>query len=161
MAKYVAENVVKNMIKADKPIKGSTVAIFGITFKENCPDVRNTKVIDVIEELNEYGINVKVVDPVADEEDLLHTYRISLSKEEEIKEVDAVIFAVNHDEFKEIKLEDVQKLYNNIRNGIVRTDDEVAAALDDPNSSKNVLIDVKGMFDRKEAEALNYLYCRL
>ena len=161
MGKYVAENVVKNMIKADKPIKGSTVAIFGITFKENCPDVRNTKVIDVIEELNEYGINVKVVDPVADEEDLLHTYGISLSKEEEIKEVDAVIFAVAHNEFKEIKLEDVQKLYNNTRNGILRTDDEAAAALDDPNSSKNVLIDVKGIFDRKEAEALDYLYWRL
>src|SRR5690554_196937 len=161
MGKYVAENVVKNMIKADKPIKGSTVAVFGITFKENCPDVRNTKVVDVIKELNEYGINVKVVDPVADEEDLLHTYGISLSKEEEIKEVDAVIFAVAHNEFKEIKLEDVQKLYNNTRNGILRTDDEAAAALDDPNSSKNVLIDVKGIFDRKEAEALDYLYWRL
>ena len=62
MGKYVAENVVKNMIKADKPVKGATVAVFGITFKENCPDVRNTKVVDVIDELKEYGVNVKVVD---------------------------------------------------------------------------------------------------
>jgi len=73
MGKYVAENVVKNMIKADKPIKGSTVVIFGITFKENCPDVRNTKVVDIVKELKEYGINVKIVDPIADETDLWNT----------------------------------------------------------------------------------------
>ena len=84
MGKYVAENVVKNMIKADKQIKGSTVAIFGVTFKENCPDVRNTKVVDVIKELEEYGINVKVVDPVADKEDLWKTYSIKLYDMEEI-----------------------------------------------------------------------------
>lgn len=160
MGKYVAENVVKNMIKADKPVKGATVAVFGITFKENCPDVRNTKVVDVIEELKEYGINVKVVDPVADEEDLLHTYGITLSKPEEIKEVDAVIFAVAHEEFENIKLEEVKQLYNSIWNGDFRTTDEVAAA-EDPENDKYVLVDVKGLFDRKEAEALDFLYWRL
>ena len=160
MAKYVAENLVKNMIKADKPIKGATVAIFGITFKENCPDVRNSKVVDVIEELKEYGINIKVVDSVADEEDLFYSYGISLTNPEEIQGVDAVLFAVNHDEFKDIKLEDVKKLYNNTRNGVVQTN-EVAATSDDPNSTKDVLVDVKGLFDRKEAEALDYLYWRL
>ena len=160
MAKYVAENLVKNMIKADKPIKGATVAIFGITFKENCPDVRNSKVVDVINELSEYGINVKVVDPVADEEDLAYSYGINLSNPEEIQGVDAVLFAVNHDEFKDIKLEDVKKLYNNNRNGIAQTN-EVAATSDDPNSTKDVLVDVKGLFDRAEAEALDYLYWRL
>ena len=161
MGKYVAENVVKNMIKADKPVKGATVAIFGITFKENCPDVRNTKVVDVIEELKEYGINVKVVDPVADEEDLLHTYGISLSRPEEIKEVDAVIFAVAHEEFTNMKLEDVKQLYNSIWNGDFRTTDEAAAAAEDPENDKYVLVDVKGLFDRKEAEALDFLYWRL
>ncbi len=161
MGKYVAENVVKNMIKADKPVKGATVAIFGITFKENCPDVRNTKVVDVIEELKEYGINVKVVDPVADEEDLLHTYGITLSKPEEIKEVDAVIFAVAHEEFENIKLEEVKQLYNSIWNGDFRKSDEAAAAGEDPENDKYVLVDVKGLFDRKEAEALDFLYWRL
>ena len=161
MGKYVAENVVKNMIKADKPVKGATVAIFGITFKENCPDVRNTKVVDVIEELKEYGINVKVVDPVADEEDLLHTYGITLSRPEEIKEVDAVIFAVAHEEFTNMKLEDVKQLYNSIWNGDFRTTDEAAAAAEDPENDKYVLVDVKGLFDRKEAEALDFLYWRL
>jgi UDP-N-acetyl-D-galactosamine dehydrogenase len=65
------------MIKANKQISGAKVAIFGVTFKENCPDVRNTKVVDVIKELQEYGIEVKVVDPVATKEDLWHEYRIN------------------------------------------------------------------------------------
>lgn len=69
MGKYIAESIVKKMIKANKQINGAKVAIFGITFKENCPDVRNTKVIDVIQELEEYGVDVKVVDPEADRED--------------------------------------------------------------------------------------------
>ena len=159
MGKYVAENVVKNMIKADKPVKGATVAVFGITFKENCPDVRNTKVVDVIDELKEYGVNVKVVDPVADEEDLLHTYGITLNQPEEIKEVDAVIFAVPHEEFKNIDLADVKKLYNSTRNGVYA--DEAAATLEEKLSQQDVLVDVKGIFDRKEAENMNFLYWRL
>ena len=160
MAKYVAENVVKNMIKADKPIKGSTVAIFGITFKENCPDVRNTKVIDVIAELEEYGVNVKVVDPVADAEDLLYSYGITLTEQEDIKDVDAVVFAVAHDEFKSISLTDVKKLYNGNRNSVY-TSEAAATSEMDIESTKEVLVDVKGLFNRKEAEELNYLYWRL
>jgi UDP-N-acetyl-D-galactosamine dehydrogenase len=162
MGKYVAENVVKNMIKADKPIKDSTVVIFGITFKENCPDVRNTKVVDIIEELEEYGINVKVVDPIADKEDLWKTYGIKLCSIEEIKNVDAVIFAVPHDEFKSIKLEDIRKLYNDRWNGYLDTMEEIATTSEIRNKGyKHVLIDVKGMFDRKEAEDMGYLYWRL
>ena len=162
MGKYVAENVVKNMIKADKPIKGSTVAVFGVTFKENCPDVRNTKVVDVIKELEEYGINTNVVDPVADEEDLWSTYGIKLYNIEDIKDMDAIIFAVPHEEFKTIKLEDIKKLYNQRWNGYSNAIDEVAATseLEDENP-KYVLIDIKGMFNRKEAEDMNYLYWRL
>lgn len=160
MGKYVAENIVKNMIKADKPVKGSTVAVFGVTFKENCPDVRNTKVVDVITELEEYGVKVKVVDPVADAEDLLRTYGVTLSRFEDIKEVDAVIFAVAHGEFKGITLENIKSLYNGNRNGLFTT--EVAATMDEaPRRIKEVLIDVKGIFDRKEAEELDFLYWRL
>jgi len=160
MGKYVAENIVKNMIKADKPVKGATVAVFGITFKENCPDVRNTKVVDVINELKEYGVRVKVVDPVADEVDLLHTYGLSVYKPEEIKEVDAVIFAVAHEEFKDIQLADVKGLYNSNRNGVFA--DEAAATLEeDHNRFKEVLVDIKGVFDRKEAENMDFLYWRL
>jgi UDP-N-acetyl-D-galactosamine dehydrogenase len=157
MGKYVAENTVKNMIKADKSIKGSTVALFGITFKENCPDVRNTKVVDIIEELKEYGINVKVVDPIADKEDLWRTYGIKLCDMKEIKNVDAVIFAVPHNEFKSIKLEDIKRLYNDKWNGYLDTIKEIATTSEvEDKSYKYVLIDVKGMFDRKEAENMGY-----
>lgn len=160
MGKYVAGNTVKKMIKANKQINGSKVAIFGVTFKENCPDVRNTKVVDVIKELEEYGIEVKVVDPVADKEDLWHEYRINLCNTEEIKDMDAVIFAVAHKEFISINLEDIKKMYRATRN---YSDALEAAAASEVGTLKNdyVLIDVKGMFNRKEAEDMNYLYWRL
>lgn len=140
MGKYVAENTVKKMIKADKQIKGSKVGIFGVTFKENCPDTRNTKVVDIIRELEEYGIEVQIVDPVADKEELWHEYGLKLSRMEDLKNVDALMFAVSHDEFKPLTLEHLKDLYNN---------------------NKHVLIDVKGLFDRKEAEEMNYIYWRL
>lgn len=140
MGKYVAENTVKKMIKADKQIKGSKVGIFGVTFKENCPDTRNTKVVDIIRELEEYGIEIQIVDPVADKEELWHEYGLKLSEMEDIKNMDALIIAVSHDEFKPLTLEHLKDLYNN---------------------NKHVLIDVKGLFDRKEAEEMNYIYWRL
>jgi UDP-N-acetyl-D-glucosamine/UDP-N-acetyl-D-galactosamine dehydrogenase len=162
MGKYVTENVVKNMIKEDKQIKGATIAIFGVTFKENCPDVRNTKVIDVINELKEYGINVVVVDPVAEKQDLLNLYGIRLQEIDDVKGVDAVIFAVPHEEFKSIKLGDIKRMYNHKWNGYSDAIEEVAAISDSEITKyKYVLADIKGIFDRKEAENMNYLYWRL
>lgn len=152
MGKYVAENTVKLMIKANKQIKGSKVAILGLTFKENCPDVRNTKVIDIIHELKEYGINIILHDPQADKEEVYNQYGIELKEAENIKDVDAVILAVPHEEYKELCLEDINSLYNDNYthiNGDGETDD------------KKVFIDVKGMFDRNEAEKMDYLYWRL
>lgn len=161
MGKYVAENTVKNMIKANKQINGSKVSIFGVTFKENCPDVRNTKVVDIIKELEEYGVDVKVVDPVADKEDLWRAYRINPCDIEEIRDMDAIIFAVPHDQFKSMKLEDIKKMYR-MTNVYSEAMDEVAATSDEEIIKNNcVLIDVKGMFDRKEAEDMNYIYWRL
>jgi len=141
MGKHVAEYTVKNMIKADKQVKGSKVAIMGLTFKENCPDVRNTKVIDIIDELEEYGIEVLVVDPAADAEEVYNEYGIKLRNVDEIENIDAVIFAVAHDEFKSLTLENIFKLYN--------------------GSNGKVLIDVKGIFEKEEAESLGYIYWRL
>lgn len=138
MGKYVAENTVKHLIKVNKQINGSKVAVFGVTFKENCPDVRNTKVVDIIKELEEYGIEVKVVDPVADREDLWKEYRIHPCIVEELSDIDAMIFAVPHEEFKCLLLEDIKFMGNN-----------------------GVLIDVKGMFQQKNVEKLGYLYWRL
>jgi UDP-N-acetyl-D-galactosamine dehydrogenase len=164
MGKYVAENTVKKMIKANKQINGSKVVVFGMTFKENCPDVRNTKVVDIINELEEYGIEVKVVDPVADKEGLWHEYRINPSRIDEIIDIDAVIFAVSHEEFKNIKLEDIKKMFKITASSNSDVMDEVAANFESEMGTKVnecVLIDVKGMFNRQEAEAMGYIYWRL
>lgn len=152
MGKYVAENTVKLMIKANKQIKGAKVAILGLTFKENCPDVRNTKVIDIIDELKEYGIETLVHDPQADKEEVLEQYNIDLKNIEDLKDADAVVLAVPHEEYKMLSIEDIEKLYNNNYSHINGT------SFDD---DKKVLIDVKGMFNREVIEDKNYLYWRL
>jgi UDP-N-acetyl-D-galactosamine dehydrogenase len=159
MGKYVAENTVKNMIKANKQINGSKVAVFGITFKENCPDVRNTKVVDIIRELEEYGVQVMVVDPVADQEEVWYEYNIQLYDIEEIQGVDAIIFAVPHEEFKPLRLEDVKKMYGFVGHASPEVMAEAAVAID--ADEPYILIDVKGMFNRKEAEDMGFLYWRL
>lgn len=164
MGKYVAESTVKKMIKANKQINGSKVAIFGVTFKENTPDVRNTKVIDVIKELEEYGVDVKVVDPVADKEDLWREYKINSCEVEEINGMDAVIFAVPHAEFEAIHLEDVKMMFGTTGNVNSEAMNEVAATSEfdiDIDRNDCVLIDLKGMFNRKEAEDIGFVYWRL
>lgn len=162
MGKYVAESTVKKMIKANKQINGAKVAVFGITFKENCPDVRNTKVVDVIKELEEYGVDVKVVDPVADKDDLWHEYRITLSEVKDIKDVEAVIFAVPHDEFKSIHLENVKDMFGNTSyTGLVGNDEVAATSEVDINRKDYVLMDLKGMFSRVEAVNAGFEYWRL
>ncbi|MGL5652646.1 MAG: nucleotide sugar dehydrogenase [Paraclostridium sp.] len=148
MGKYVGESTVKNLIKANKQVKGAKVAILGMTFKEDCPDVRNSKVIDIINELKEYGINVFVADPIADENEVKREYGIELTKFENIKNMDAVIVAVGHKEYMELNLESIKKLY-----------EENPELLN--SEDKLVLVDVKGIFDRKEAQLKNYLYWRL
>ena len=137
MGKYVAENTVKHLIKADKQIKGAKVAIMGITFKENCPDIRNSKVIEIIKELEEYDVEVEVSDPIADEHEVLSEYNIQLKKLEDINLMHAVIFAVKHEAYKSIKLENFKKVFDN---------------------RKPVIIDVKRLYDRKEAEDMGYIY---
>ncbi|MED2865880.1 nucleotide sugar dehydrogenase [Bacillus thuringiensis] len=164
MGKYVAESTVKQMIKANKQINGAQVVVFGATFKENCPDVRNTKVVDVIRELEEYGIRVKVVDPVADKDDLWSEYGIKLYDMEEIGGMDAVIFAAPHEEFKSITLKDLKRMFD--LNPIITLEamNEVAATSEielKAESNDYVLIDIKGIFNRKEAENTGFSYWRL
>lgn len=141
MAKYVAENLVKSLIAADTPVKGARVAILGFTFKENCPDPRNTKVIDIVKELQEYGIEPVVADPVADAREADLAYGIEFTDMEEIRDMDAVILAVAHEEYKSLTQDDFEKLY--------RTD------------IRKVLVDVKAILDRGEYEAAGYVYWRL
>ena len=143
MGKYVAENVVKNLIKAEVSIKKAKVAILGFTFKENCPDTRNTKIIDIYNELKEYGITATVADPTADKDEAKYLYGTEFVDISTVKDCDAVILAVAHDEFKNLRQSDFEKMFKS-----------------GENSSK-VLIDIKGILDRKEYENLGYNYWRL
>lgn len=152
MGKYVAENTVKALIKANKQVKGAKVAILGFTFKENCPDVRNTRVIDIIKELKEYDIEAIVHDPQADREEALIEYEIELSEYDEISDVDAIILSVPHDEYKNLTFKDLSKLYNESYSHINNTHE---------TDDKKVLIDIKGIMCRNEAEDKGYLYWRL
>ena len=142
MGKYVAESLVKDLIKADIPVKNAKIAILGFTFKENCPDTRNTKVIDIYRELGEYGIEPMVVDPAADADEAKRLYGITFDRMEDIKDVDAVIIAVAHDQFLSLSKDDISAFYN-------------------PKHSQKVLLDIKGLLDRKEYQTEDYLYWRL
>lgn len=143
MGKYVVENLVKNLVKADIPIKNAKVAILGFTFKENCPDTRNTRVIDIVRELGEYGITPAIVDPAADASEAKHEYGIEFDDMGTIKNMDAVILAVAHKEFMNLSIEDINKICNSVPNG------------------KKVLIDIKGILNKKEFEEAGYVYWRL
>lgn len=105
MGKYCAEHCVKNLIAADKAVKGAKIAILGFTFKENCPDTRNTKIIDIVKELNEYGITPLIVDPEADEEEAKKFYGVEFVDINAINDMDAVILAVAHIEFSDLTVE--------------------------------------------------------
>ena len=140
MAKYVTENTIKKLIKAEKQIKGAKVAIMGLTFKENCPDTRNTKVIDIINELKEYGVEVLVYDPIADKDEAFEEYGLEFNTLEELKCVDGIICAVAHEEFKSMELEELNNMYS---------------------EGKKVLIDIKGIYDKSKAENMGVLYWRL
>lgn len=141
MGRYVVENLVKNLIKSDIPVKNAKVAVFGFTFKENVPDSRNTKVIDIVNELKEYNITPLIVDPVADNEEASQEYNISFTDMENVKDLDAVILAVNHNEFAKLTPNELSKFYNGNLN--------------------KVLVDVKGVLDKKEFETAGYNYWRL
>lgn len=107
MGKYVAENVVKKLIAADVPVKNARVAILGFTFKENCPDTRNSRVIDIYRELQEYGITPVVADPAADADEARRLYGIEFVDMDTICDMDAVVLAVAHDFFKKLTINDL------------------------------------------------------
>jgi len=104
MGIYVANQVIKLMIKKGHKIEGSNVLVLGITFKENCPDIRNSRVIDVIEELQEFGCNIDIYDPWADKEEVKHEYSLELQDELNTNDYDAVVLTVSHDEFKTLDI---------------------------------------------------------
>lgn len=142
MGKYVAESLVKNLIRVNIPVKTAKVAILGFTFKENCPDTRNTKVIDIYNELGEYGIRPLVVDPAADAAEAKRLYGITFGSMEDVRDMDAVVVAVAHEEFKKLGKSDINGFYK-------------------PGNEKKVLIDIKGLLSKEEYMTQDYLYWRL
>ena len=109
MGEYVASEVVKKMIKQGIQIKGANILVLGITFKENCPDVRNTKVVDVIRELKEYGTNITIYDPWANPEEVEHEYGLDIETKLPNGKFDAVVLAVSHKEFEELDMSSISK----------------------------------------------------
>lgn len=140
MGKYCAENCVKNLIAADKAVKGAKVAILGFTFKENCPDTRNTKIIDIVRELQEYGITPVIADPEADAAEAKRLYGVEFADMSTIRGMDAVILAVAHAAFSNFAINEMDKFFG---------------------TGKKVLLDLKGLLNRKEYEAAGYRYWRL
>ena len=141
MGRYVAENTVKKLIAADIPVKDAKVAILGFTFKENCPDTRNSKVFDIYKELQEYGIIPVVSDPIADSEEAARLYGIQFTDITDIRDMDAVILAVAHDIFKELDVTDFNRFY--------------------AHRHARVIIDVKALLNKQTMLEADYLYWRL
>lgn len=143
MGKYVADAAIKQMIEVGQAPKKSKVVILGLTFKENCPDTRNSKVNDIIKRLSEYGIEPTVVDPWASERDAMHEYGVKLTSLSEIKDADCIIVAVAHNEFRALDLDAMKELYKSV-----------------PDAEK-VLIDVKGIYKVSDLDASGMKYWRL
>ena len=143
MGGFVADATIKQLVLAGKAPKSAKVVILGLTFKENCPDTRNSKVADIIKRLNEYEINPVVVDPWANEQDALREYGVTLTKLEDINDADCIILAVAHTCFKEMPLEELDKLYKSM-----------------PQKEK-VLIDVKGIYPVTAVKETGVRYWRL
>ncbi len=101
MGKFIAEKTIKMMLQAGISLQKAKVSVLGLTFKENCPDIRNTKVIDIIHELKDYGVTVQVFDPLADKHDVHEEYGLTLCTEADLQNSDAVVLAVAHKEFSE------------------------------------------------------------
>ena len=142
MGKYIAESLVKRLIANDISVKNAKVAILGFTFKENCPDTRNTKVIDIYNELGEYGITPIVVDPQADSDEAKRLYGISFEGLDAVKDMDAVIVAVAHEDFKDYKAADIAKFFNAAH-------------------KTKVFLDIKGIYDMNDYKAPEFDYWRL
>ena len=143
MGVYVADVAVRKMIEAGQAPKKSKVLILGLTFKENCPDTRNSKVDDIIKQLEKYGIEPTVVDPWASEHDAMHEYGVKLTKIEDVRNVDCVIVAVAHNEFKALSLNDIKRLFKLV-----------------PDEEK-VIIDVKGLYSIEDLKASGIQWWRL
>ncbi len=143
MAAYIGDAIIKQLVLANKKVNHAKVLILGITFKENCPDLRNSKVNDIILRLNEFGIRSYVSDPHADAAEAMHEYNVRLCDWQTLKDLDCVVFAVAHNEFRKISKAQIDALFRNV-----------------PDEQK-VVIDIKSILDRNEYPAEAYRFWRL
>lgn len=143
MGGFVADAAIKQLILTGKAPKTSKVVILGLTFKENCPDIRNSKVEDIINRLKEFEISPIVVDPWVSKHDAMKEYGVTLTTLENVKNADCVILAVAHDEFRSMTLKDLDGLYR------------------DGDNSQKVLIDVKSILNKTAVKDMGYRYWRL
>lgn len=143
MGNFIADITIKHMINANKRVKDSKVCILGITFKENCPDIRNTRVMDIITRLQEFGVNTLVVDPVANALDLRNEYGVELVSLDAVRDVDCVIVAVAHERFRNMEMNEYDRLFKK------------------DNEERNVFIDVKSIMNKNIMESRGYSYWSL
>lgn len=141
MSDFVTRNVIRLMVQSKQDISRARIYLMGITFKENCPDVRNSRPYDVYSQLKQYGIAPYVVDPVADEDDVRNIYDLQLTPLEEVHDADCLLFLVSHDVFRHLSVQDIAKMYK-------KTDVQ----------RKGVLVDVKGMYPTAVMEEQGYCY---
>ncbi|NLL92462.1 MAG: nucleotide sugar dehydrogenase [Ruminococcaceae bacterium] len=140
MGIFVADKAISALISGNKRVKGANVYVFGATFKENVGDVRNSRVKDIIMRLCEYGVNAKLLDPVADEEEIRKTFKRDKAKIEDVKDADCLIFATAHDEYKNLSYEQIDRWFRN-----------------SPGEVSSV-IDVKRIFDKNRFESMGHIY---
>lgn len=143
MGKFIADAIIKKLVLANKVVRQAKVVIFGITFKENTPDTRNSKVVDIIDNLKEYGIEPIIVDPEADVNEAKYEYGIDLMDIEKVKDADCLVLTVAHDIFKNMSFDELESLFG------------------DFESKDKIIIDVKSILDRKKIEKRGYSYWRL
>ena len=142
MSKFVAQEIVKVLLKAGVNAPRARIFLLGMTFKENCPDTRNSRAVDVYRHLTEYGLTAMAADPLADPYDFLQEYSIELVTEEEVREADCIVILAAHDCYRSRSLQDLRKLYKK-------------------DCKAPVLIDVRNIYSRKEAEKLGFVYWSL
>lgn len=143
MGQFIADAIIKKLVLAGKKVRDSKVVILGITFKENCPDIRNSKVEDILIRLKEYGIIPEIIDPIANIDDTKKEYNVDIVEFDDVKNVDCLVCAVAHNEFKEISLERLNSLFKNV-----------------PNNEK-VIIDIKGILNKDLILKNGYSFWRL
>jgi len=143
MGSFVGDAIIKKLVLANKVVREAKVVILGITFKENCPDTRNSKVEDIINRLKEYEINPIVVDPWASKEDAKKEYNVDLTDMADVKDADCIVLAVAHDEFKQLSTDDYDKLFATMDN------------------DKKIIIDVKSILNKEEILEKGFTYWRL